>query len=91
MSVFAIIGTTNPPAVGAAVAKQYGASHYQLAANVWLVHDVGNTKYVADKIGITNGAVGSSGVVIEMTAYSGYTNSAAWAFLAQFPEARSNG
>lgn len=91
MPVFAIVATTNPPAVKEAVQTQYGANHHEFAPNIWFVSDAGNTKTVADKIGITNGVVGSQGVVLQMSAYAGFAQQTAWTFLSQFPEARPNG
>ena len=91
MTVFAIIASTNPSVMGAAVVAQYGANHHQFAENVWLVADIGSTRSVSDKLKITNGEIGALGVVVEVAAYAGYASAGVWQWLQQYPEARSSG
>jgi|HubBroStandDraft_6_1064221.scaffolds.fasta_scaffold202639_3 hypothetical protein len=82
MSVFAVIGSTNPNAIKDAIVKQYGANHYQFAENAWFVPDNGTSKTVADKLGITNGGIGALGVILKFDAYSGWASADAWKWLA---------
>ncbi len=91
MAVFAIVASSNPTAMQTAVTTQYGANHFQFTSNVWFVSDVGSTKDVADKIGITDNRIGALGGVFRIDAYSGYASNAAWAWLQPFTEVRSNG
>jgi hypothetical protein len=91
MAVFAVIGSANPEAVKKAVVRQYGASHYEFASNMWFISDTGTTKDIADKLGITASEDGTLGVVLQVGAYSGRATGTAWTWLQQFPEARPNG
>lgn len=91
MAIYAVIASTNPELLKAAVVTQYGASHYEFAPNVWFVSDTGSSKDVAEKLGITDGSVGASGVVLRFDAYSGRASVAGWTWLRQFPETVSNG
>jgi hypothetical protein len=86
MSVFAIIGSKGPELLGEAIVTQYGASHYELASNVWLVSDSGSTRDVAERLGLPDGKLGASGVVLLISAYSGWSNGSLWTWLRRFPE-----
>jgi hypothetical protein len=57
MPVFAVVAHTNPSALKSAVVTQYGANHYELSSSIWFVSDAGSSKTVADKLGVTNGAL----------------------------------
>jgi hypothetical protein len=91
MSVFVIIGSVNPNFIAEAVVRQYGANHYQLTSNAWFVPDNGTTKDVADKLGITNGAIGAQGVILKFDGYSGWASAEAWKWLASQSGALPNG
>ena len=91
MPVFAVVAHTNPSALKSAVVAQYGANHYEFSPSVWFVSDAGSSKTVADKLGVTNGAFGGQAVILTFTAYSGFGPATAWSWLAQHPEAISNG
>lgn len=91
MAVFAIVATSAPHLLKAAVTAQYGASHYEFSSNVWFVSDTGTTKDVSDKLGIADGKVGALGAVLLISGYSGRATASAWTWLQQFPEARPNG
>jgi len=91
MAVFAIIASSAPQLLKAAVTTQYGASHFQFTDNVWFVSDTGTTKDVADKLGISDGKVGALGAVLQFGAYSGRATGSVWTWMQQFPETRPNG
>lgn len=91
MPAFTVIATTNAPVIEAAINRQYGANHYRFSPTVWFVADVGTTKDIADKLGITNGALGAQGVVLKTVAYSGYATASAWSWLQNIPDVYSNG
>jgi hypothetical protein len=91
MPVFVIVANNNPAAIKHAIQEQYGVGYYEFSNNVWWVSDSGTSKTVADKIGLTNGAIGAQGAVLKFTGFSGYTAQAAWTWLQQFyPEAAPN-
>jgi hypothetical protein len=91
MSVFAVIASSNPSAVGTAIVAQYGANHYQFTNNVWFVSDNGTTKDVSDRLGISNGVIGAQGVVLKFDNYSGYAATAGWQWLSRQSGVFSNG
>lgn len=91
MAVFAVIASIDAEKLKGAVTAQYGANHYQFSPTTWFVPDSGSTKDVADKLGLTGGALGAQGVVLKLSGYSGWASAAAWTFLGQHPEAVPNG
>lgn len=91
MAVFAVIASTEAEKLRAAVTAQYGANHYEFSPTSWFVPDSGTTKDVADKLGLTGGTVGALGVVLKISAYSGWAAAPGWKFLGQHPDAVSNG
>jgi len=91
MAVFSVIATSNPEKVQAAITARYGANHFAFSPTAWFVSDSGTSKDVADRIGLTSGGIEATGVVLSFTGYSGWAKGDAWAWLQQFPEARSNG
>lgn len=91
MSVFAVIGSVNSEAIGAAVVKQYGANHYRFTTNVWLVPDSGTSKDVSEKLGLTNGGLNAQGVVLRFEGYSGFAAADGWKWLATQSGVISNG
>jgi hypothetical protein len=91
MSVFVVIGSINPAAIGAAVEKQYGANHYKLANNVWFVPDSGTTKDVSDKLGISDNRLNAQGVVLRFDGYAGYAQAESWRWIASQAGTIANG
>jgi hypothetical protein len=91
MSVFVVIGRTNPNSIREAVVRQYGANHYQFSESSWFVQDNGTTKDVADKLGIVNGELGAQGVVLRFDAYSGFAPADGWKWLGSQPGTIPNG
>ena len=91
MSVYAIIASSNPGPLGAAIAAQYGAAHFQFDATTWFISDGGSSRSISDKLGLSNGSLGSQGIIVKVTGYAGYARSDTWTWLQQFPEAVSNG
>ena len=91
MAIFAVIARSDPAKMKAAIERQYGANHHEFASDVWFVPDVGTTKDVADKIGLTGGTVGSEGVVLGFTGYSGWGPPAGWQWLGARPDTVPNG
>ena len=91
MSIFAVIASENPGGVNQSIVRQYGANHYRFAENAWFVSDNGTTKDVADKLGITNGAIQAQGVVLKFDGYSGWASSAGWDWISKQSGGISNG
>jgi hypothetical protein len=91
MASFAVIGSNNPAVLKAAIVKQYGANHYEFASNVWFVSDLGTTKDVMDKLGITDGKLGASAAVLKFVGYAGYAAGDAWTWLAKNSDAAVHG
>jgi hypothetical protein len=91
MAVFAVIASSQPENIKAAVIEQYGANHFQFTSNVWFVPDTGTTKDVMDKLGLTGGKIGAQGVVLKFDAYAGYGPAAAWTWLDKNPDAVAHG
>jgi hypothetical protein len=91
MADFVIISYQNPDTIRQAIARQYGENHYQFTPASWFISDVGTTKDVMDKLGLSGGKLGAQAVVIKYDAYSGYGPSAAWKWLGQNSTAASNG
>ena len=89
--MYAIIATTNPSLMKVSVESVYGDNCRQFTDNIWLVHDTGSTKDIADKVHLTDGANGCTGVVLAFSGYSGFENSDNWVWLARHPEALPNG
>jgi hypothetical protein len=91
MPVFAVIATVNPAAVKNAVTTQYGANHFEFSPTVWFVPDVGTTKTILDKLGLTEGKIGAQGVVLKFTGFAGYAPATAWTWLQANSDAAPNG
>jgi hypothetical protein len=92
MADFVIISHLRHAAVRDAIVRQYGENHYEFTPTSWFISDVGTTKDVMDKLGITNGKLeGAQAVIIKFDAYAGYGPAVAWKWLGQNSTAVSNG
>ena len=91
MALYAIIALSEPEKLKQAVITQYGANHYEFGRSTWFVADDGSSKQVSDRLGLTNGGIGSTGVVLLFTAYSGWGPPGAWAWLQERGSAIPNG
>ena len=91
MSLFAVVASFNPEAIRTALRTQYGANHYELSPTFWFVSDSGSTKDVADRLGITDGAIGAQGMVLKFDAYSGFAAAEGWQWIAARGGAAANG
>jgi hypothetical protein len=43
MAVYVVIGSSNPQAIKQTIMVQYGATHYEITANAWVVNDPGTS------------------------------------------------
>ena len=91
MADFVIIGYLNPDPLREAIVRQYGENHYQFTPSSWFITDVGTSKDVMDKLGLSSGKLGAQAVIIKYDAYAGYGPAAAWKWLGQNSTATSNG
>ena len=78
MAVFAIMGISGLPVLGAKIAEMYPDDHYDLTAGTWLVSDAGPARAIADKLTLTDGALGSTALVTPMGTYYGWGPKGAW-------------
>jgi hypothetical protein len=91
MALYVVIGTINAPAIKAQIVAQYGANHFEITTNAWLLTDVGTTKDVADKLGMSKADSGALGVVLRCDAYSGRAPATTWTWLQANPGVVANG
>lgn len=91
MAVFAVIATTEPERVNAAVIEQYGANHFRFSPTTWFVVDDGTSLFVSEKLGIADGRIGAQGAVLLFTGYSGYAAPQVWQWLRTLGSAVPNG
>jgi hypothetical protein len=91
MADFVIIGYLNPDAIRQSIVRQYGENHYQFTPSSWFISDVGTTKDVLDKLGLSGGKLEAQAVIIKYDAYSGYGPAAAWKWLGQNSTGTANG
>lgn len=91
MATFVVIARENPAAIKASIERQYGENHYEFSPNAWFVPDVGTTKDVMDKLGLTGGGIHATGVILNFNAYAGYGPGEAWQWLAKNTDAIVHG
>lgn len=80
-TIFAVFGTTTPPAVKTALDRVYPLDHIEVGPGQWLVIAEGTAKDVSDTLGITGGTLGSA-VVVSASGYFGRAPSNIWEWLA---------
>lgn len=92
MTIFAIIGQPgeNSENLPAAVAREFPASHLEIAPRTWLIAAAGTPIEVSNRLGVTDGTNGSA-VVLEVTGYYGRASTNIWNWIKAKWEATSNG
>jgi hypothetical protein len=82
MSLFVIIPTSAPSqALGTVVTQKFANKSYRLPMGEWLVSYVGTTKQLSDELGITDGTVGVSAVVLLFNGHWGRANNDIWEWI----------
>jgi hypothetical protein len=92
MSIFIIVRQLPVPEsdLGVAIKAAFPDDVYELGDGAWLVSDSSTALDVSNKIGITEGKVGSA-VVIEAASYYGRANPAIWSWIKTKWEGGPNG
>jgi hypothetical protein len=87
--MFAILGVANGEKIGSALAQKYPNDYLSLSPTQWLLVAPGTAKEVCDSLGISDGSLGSSAVVVSFTSYFGRANPQIWEWVASRLGAKS--
>jgi hypothetical protein len=77
MSIFVIFRVARPAELEAALARVYPDDYLSLGGGQYLVSAIGSAKAVSDKLGISDGNMGSA-IVFKMTNYFGRATTEIW-------------
>lgn len=80
--MFAILGQTNTDRLEQAIKDHFPNSHFALANSQWIVVTDGTAKTVSDRLGLTDGSLGATAVIVLFTSYYGRASTQVWEWLA---------
>jgi hypothetical protein len=77
MKIFAVLFESKSDAGELAIKKIYPNDHIKISELSWLVSDNGTSKEISDKLGFSEGKLGSN-VVLSTNGYFGWASNSIW-------------
>ena len=78
--IFLVVGIKNPPAIVEKM-RALDTKYCNLSDSSWLAVFAGTTQEFSEHLGIRNGEIGASGLVVPVENYSGRAASEVWEWL----------
>ncbi len=80
--MFAVLGQTNVEKLSIAIKEKYPNDNFPLANGQWILVIDGTAKGLSDSLGISDGSLGATAVVVLFTSYFGRASTQLWEWIA---------
>lgn len=81
MSIYAVVALTDPEKVGIAVQTHYAEQSRAISSTSWLIADDRTAAEVSSNLELSDGGLGAQGVVLAVSAYTGFAPAGLWDWL----------